>query len=200
MTRLYFHLQMLADLEMKLEIILSSPISGETNWRRTRGDNGEQHGAALLSCSWREPMQTRHGGKPCNPAIAGNHANLVHSLFRPFSHTLPALSKPRLCRSKLGGSGVRSKCQGRASSFLRCQTPLAAIADWNLRLRNTYCWPGRGFVKAQKELIKTQTISGSMSRRRLMPQRQGWHTSEVSHLDQLIHGIGQRSPSAAARH
>jgi hypothetical protein len=47
MAHLYFHLQMLADLDMKIEINLSSPIFGETNYRRTHGDYGEKLCAVL---------------------------------------------------------------------------------------------------------------------------------------------------------
>jgi hypothetical protein len=47
MAHLYFHLQMLADLEMKIEINSSSPILGETNCWRTRGDYDEKQCAAL---------------------------------------------------------------------------------------------------------------------------------------------------------
>jgi hypothetical protein len=47
-ARLYFHLQMLADLEMNIDITTSSPISGETNCGRTRGDYGEKQCASLV--------------------------------------------------------------------------------------------------------------------------------------------------------
>jgi hypothetical protein len=42
MAHLYFHRQMLADLEMKIEINPSSPIFGETNCRQTRGEDAEK--------------------------------------------------------------------------------------------------------------------------------------------------------------
>jgi hypothetical protein len=52
MAHLYFHLQILADLGMKIEMNLSSPIFGETNCWRTRGDYGEKQCAAGLGQCW----------------------------------------------------------------------------------------------------------------------------------------------------
>jgi hypothetical protein len=47
MAHLYFHLQMLAELEMKIEINVPSPIFEEMNCRRTRCAYGEKQCAAL---------------------------------------------------------------------------------------------------------------------------------------------------------
>jgi hypothetical protein len=47
MAHLYFRLQILADLEMKIQINPSPPIFGETNCWRTRGDYAEKQCAAL---------------------------------------------------------------------------------------------------------------------------------------------------------
>jgi hypothetical protein len=133
---------------MKIDINLSSPFYGETNCRRTRGDNGERQRAALLSFGWRDPTQTRYGGKPRKPALAGHHADLVHLLFQHFFHTSPALLMSRIYWSKLGCSWVRSKCQERASSFLTMSNTLGSNR-------------GRGFTPADDLLLARAWVRAS---------------------------------------
>jgi hypothetical protein len=121
MAHLYFHLQMLTDLEMKIEINPSTPILGETNCWRTRGDYDEKQCAAL-----RAGVRRGRGRGRCRWSGRAPLARPVpvHVERRaPLARALPAAVAGlrgrgrRRCRWRVRSAGVAGAC---ACGAARC--------------------------------------------------------------------------------